>query len=83
VFFLSAAPDPDGLAGLLQHPGPERLKRIGRDLCVNYVNGVAGSKLTPAKVERRLGASTTARNWNSVTRLARLAREMAAKDAPR
>jgi uncharacterized protein (DUF1697 family) len=83
VFFLSAAPNPDGLAELLQHPGPERLTRIGRDLCVDYVNGVAGSKLTPAKIERRLGAPTTARNWNSVTRLALLAQEMAAKDAPR
>jgi uncharacterized protein (DUF1697 family) len=83
VFFLSTTPNADGLAELLRHPGPERLKIVGGDLCVDYVNGIARSKLAPAKVERLLGAPATARNWNSVTKLARLALEVGSEGAPR
>jgi uncharacterized protein (DUF1697 family) len=37
---------------------------------IDYPDGVAGAKLLPAKIERLLGQPGTARNWNTVTRLA-------------
>ena len=77
VFFLAAAPRAEGLALLMRHTGPERLKLVGADLCIDYVNGAASSKLAPAKVERLLGAPTTARNWNSVRKLWLVAQGMA------
>lgn len=68
VFFLAEpARDPDWLAG---HPGPERLSLSGLDLYVDYPANIAVSKLTPAKVEKRLGVTTTFRNWNTVMKLA-------------
>jgi uncharacterized protein (DUF1697 family) len=75
VCFLAAAPSQDGLAKLAQHKGPERLKLVGdRDLCIDYAEGVTGSKLAPGVVERRLEMPLTARNWNTVRKLLAMAR---------
>ena len=76
VCFLAAAPSPGGLAKLGQYRGPERFKLVGRELCVDYPNGVTGSKLTPGVLERRLDTPATFRNWNTVRKLLAMAREL-------
>lgn len=73
VTFLAAAPDPDAVARLAGHdPSPDRYELAGSDLYLHYPNGVQGSRLTAARVERLLGVPGTARNWRTVTSLAAL-----------
>jgi uncharacterized protein (DUF1697 family) len=69
VCFLAAEPSPEGVARLVQHRGPERIALLGRELCIDYREGITGSRLSPAVVERRLGMPATARNWNTVRKL--------------
>ncbi len=58
--------------------GPERAKIVDDVAWVVYADGVAGSRLTPAFWKRHLGALTgTARNWNTVQKIAEVARHMA------
>jgi len=67
VLFL-AAPAPKGLLDGLAIPGPEEVHREGREIYIHYPNGIGRSKLKlPAAV---VG---TARNLNTVARLAELA----------
>jgi uncharacterized protein (DUF1697 family) len=49
----------------------------GRDrhLYIVYPTGMGTSKLTNTVIERVLGTRGTARNWNTVTRLAALVRQ--------
>jgi uncharacterized protein (DUF1697 family) len=58
---------------LLQREGPERIMIRRRELCIDYVDGVARSKLSAASMDKLLAQSGTARNWNTVTRLIELA----------
>lgn len=48
----------------------EELAVVGSVLYVWYRDGVGTSKLTGAVIEKALGVDTTARNWNTVTKLA-------------
>jgi uncharacterized protein (DUF1697 family) len=64
VVFLAGEP-----TGKLTYSGPEAYRVDGRELYVDYVNGVGRSKLTNALIERQLGVAGTARNWNTVTKL--------------
>lgn len=73
VMFLPRPPEADRLAALLRHDGPERICLVGPDLCIDYPGGVSGSRLLPGAIERRLGMTGTARNWNTVRRLNALA----------
>jgi len=73
VCFMAATPPAEALHALEQHRGPERIKRVGRDLCIDYPTGVTGAKLTPGVIERRLATVGTARNWNTVRKLLALA----------
>lgn len=50
--------------------GRERVVLRGDSLYAYYPDGQGRSKLTPAVIERNLGASGTARNWNTITKLA-------------
>ena len=54
--------------------GPELIKVAGREAYITYPAGIGGSKLTAAVIERKLGTRGTARNWNTVLKLAALAR---------
>lgn len=54
---------------LAEYEGPEQTVCLGREVYVDYVNGVAGSKLTSTRLEKLLGQSGTARNWNTVSKL--------------
>lgn len=69
VHFLARQPSPAQFAQLAQDHagrGKERLAPGTRALHIDFVDGVAGSKLTSAFMERRLGCRGTARNRNSI-----------------
>jgi uncharacterized protein (DUF1697 family) len=76
VAFLSAAPDAAAVTRLQdQDFGPDRAWIQG---CHGYMwcpNGMANTKLTYALLEKRLGVVATARNWNTVRKLAELTAE--------
>ncbi|HEV7260747.1 MAG TPA: DUF1697 domain-containing protein [Bosea sp. (in: a-proteobacteria)] len=77
---LASTPEPAALESLTStYAGPETIALRGADLFVYYAEGVGRSKLTNALIERRLGVKGTARNWNTVTKLAALAGEIAAR----
>lgn len=71
VAFLSARPAASVLEAL---DGvsfePDALWVRGREAYLWCPAGAAETKLTNAAVEKRLGVAATARNWNTVTRLA-------------
>ncbi len=50
--------------------GPERVRAASREAYFVYPDGQGQSKLTNAVIDRTLGTSGTARNWNTVLRLA-------------
>jgi uncharacterized protein (DUF1697 family) len=51
----------------------EELNLIDRALYVTFPEGAGKSKLAGAAIEKRLGARGTARNWNTVLKLAEMA----------
>jgi len=53
--------------------GPERFEAQGREVYLVYPEGIARSRLTQALIDRHLGGRGTARNWNTVVKLAALA----------
>jgi uncharacterized protein (DUF1697 family) len=75
VHFLSAPPQDSAETNLTSYKGPERLRLDGQQLYVDYVNGAGTSALTGRFLETALGTSGTARNWNTVLKLAEMARE--------
>lgn len=51
--------------------GRERVQALGPDLFIVYPDGVGRSRLTTALIERKLGGRRgTARNWNTVLKIA-------------
>jgi uncharacterized protein (DUF1697 family) len=74
VMPLKSPPDAIGLKALRAWiPGRETIAAAGRELYITYQDGIGASKLTGAVIERQLKARGTARNWNTVTKLAALA----------
>lgn len=47
----------------------ERVVRTGDAIWIHYAGGIGRSKLTPAVLDRHVGASVTARNWRTVLKL--------------
>lgn len=71
--------DEAGIARLdLANPGREMLATAAGVLYVHYVDGIGRSKLTPKAVDRAVGVPTTARNWNTITKLRAACAELAA-----
>ena len=71
VMALKSPPGDAGLAALKAWiPGREVVVAIGLQLYITYPDGAGESKLTNAAIERRIGVRGTARNWNTVTKLA-------------
>jgi uncharacterized protein (DUF1697 family) len=74
VMVLKAAPTAAAVAELQAAiKGPERVEARGRQAYIVFPEGIGRSKLTPAILERRLGAGSTGRNWNTVMKLAAMA----------
>jgi uncharacterized protein (DUF1697 family) len=75
VYFLDGIPLQTGVSAF---QGPERLHLDGDHLYVEYVEGVAKSKLTPAVLDKMLKVPATARNWNTTNNLLKMVREIQA-----
>jgi uncharacterized protein (DUF1697 family) len=74
VTFLKRAPGARELAALRAAiTGREVVRLHGPHAFVVYPDGIGRSKLTHALVEKTLGTRATARNWNTVSKLAALA----------
>ena len=68
---LKAAPPAASVTALQKAiKGRETVKAKGRQAYFVYPDGVGNSKLTINVIEKHLGASGTARNWNTVLKLA-------------
>jgi len=52
--------------------GREQAKVVGQQLYLVYPDGIGESKLTAALIEKKLGVSGTARNWNTAQKIAAL-----------
>jgi uncharacterized protein (DUF1697 family) len=72
VTFLPAAPDPARVDALPPPDGGEYLVR-GRELYLWLPEGLRDSPMGSWKWDRLLGVAGTARNWNTVQKLAELA----------
>ncbi|MGA7361869.1 MAG: DUF1697 domain-containing protein [Candidatus Dormiibacterota bacterium] len=75
VVFLKSLPLADSVLSLDSRSGPERVSAWGRQLFATYPDGIGRSQLTMSVIERQLGIRGTARNWNTVLKLAVLAQE--------
>ena len=70
VVFLSEKPSAAAMQSLRDaYSGPEKMQLHGAELYIEYGSGMGQSKLTNVLIERKLGVTGTARNWNTVTRL--------------
>ena len=73
VMFLKRAPGPKEVEALQAAiTGPEIVGIHGREAYMVYPAGIGRSRLTNTFVEKKLGTRGTARNWNTVLKLATL-----------
>jgi uncharacterized protein (DUF1697 family) len=76
VIFLKSAPEAKNETALQAAiKGPEIVRCDDRQLYAVYPEGIGRSKLTNALIEKKLARSGTGRNWNTVLKLASLARD--------
>jgi uncharacterized protein (DUF1697 family) len=76
VLFLKKVPEASSVQALQSAiRGPEILRAVGRQLYIVYPAGIGTSKLTNTVIDKKLGARGTARNWNTVLKLAALTQE--------
>ena len=75
VMALKDEPSAGNVAGLKEfYTGPEPFEAVGRQLYIDYLEGSGNSKLTNVLIERKLETRGTARNWNTVLKIADMAR---------
>ena len=73
VMRLKNAPDAKALAALKAAiSGAEYFQITGNNLYLVYPDGIGRSKLTNVLIEKKLGTRGTARNWNTVQKIAAL-----------
>ncbi|HLN60655.1 MAG TPA: DUF1697 domain-containing protein [Symbiobacteriaceae bacterium] len=74
VSLLAAAPSPEGVdrLGAVSHE-PDEFRLLGRELYLLCRQPIHKSKLTNQFFEKKLGVPVTARNWQTMTKLAALA----------
>ena len=71
VMFFKSKPAPQNIHSLQQSlKGRERLSPSGRELYITYPDGIGTSKLTNTLIEKHLALRGTARNWNTLLKLA-------------
>lgn len=74
VTFLDGPVEPDRLTGVdPQRYAPDRFAVAGREIYLWCPAGLSDSELPKVFSDRRLGVTTTTRNWNTVTRLLAMA----------
>ena len=77
VMALKDGPSEDSIVALCAAiDGNEVVRAIANNAYITYPDGIGRSKLTLARIERGLGVRGTARNWNTVRKLAELTREV-------
>jgi uncharacterized protein (DUF1697 family) len=77
VVFLKRAPDAENLSALQSSiKGREAVRAGERHIYVTYPDGQGRSKLTNAVIERTFGCAGTARNWNTVVKVAQALGEL-------
>jgi len=80
VTFLAGDPGPEAQSTLLALKAhPEELHLQGREFYIYFPEGAGRSKLPWSSVEKLLGTTGTARNWNSVTKMLAIAEELEAE----
>jgi uncharacterized protein (DUF1697 family) len=63
-------PKPDAAQALQERAmNGERVLLAGNALWIYFADGVAKSKLSPALLDRLIGSTATARNWNTVLKI--------------
>ncbi len=73
VVFLKGAPDRKKVITLEKAiVGREHIHAKGRQLYIVYPDGIGRSRLTNSLIERKLETDGTARNWNTVLKVAAL-----------
>jgi uncharacterized protein (DUF1697 family) len=73
VHFLKAPASAAAVASLTAAiRGREIVGGSGGEVFIHFPDGAGASRLTGAVIERHLGARGTARNWNTVTKLAEM-----------
>jgi uncharacterized protein (DUF1697 family) len=73
VIFLKEAPSKTAGEALRNAiTGPELIRFDGRQAYATYPDGIGRSRLTSALIEAKLGTRGTARNWNTVLKIAAL-----------
>lgn len=71
VMFFKDPPPADRFSDLrAAHDGPEELVLQGRELYIHYPEGSGRSRLTGSSIEKALDRPGTARNWNTVLKIA-------------
>lgn len=71
VMFFKESPGAASYGDLqAAHEGTEEMTITGRELYIHYPDGSGRSRLSGTAVERALGARGTARNWNTVLKIA-------------
>lgn len=71
MLLLSKAPPDDGAEEAIEARAAagEKVRRVGDALWFHYPEGAGTSKLTPSLIDRAIGSSGTARNFNTVRKL--------------
>lgn len=73
LYFLQSEAAPEAIEAVEAYDkGRERPLVVGQTLYAYYSDDVVKSKLTGAWIEKTLGVRATARNWNTVRRIAAL-----------
>jgi uncharacterized protein (DUF1697 family) len=81
VMLLASKPDKQAAKRLAAaYQGIEEIRIAAEVAYITYPNGIGTSKLTNVFLEKQLGVAGTARNWNTVTRLLKIADGLIAPD---
>ena len=79
VDFLAREPSPEAKEKLLSvNIEPEELRIHGRELYIYFPNGMARPKLPSGLIDRTVKMPCTGRNWNTVTKLLKMAEALEA-----
>jgi uncharacterized protein (DUF1697 family) len=76
VMFLKSAANPKNVSAVQEAiAGRETIRADGKQLYIVYPDGIGRSRVSNVFLEGKLGIRGTARNWNTVLKLAALADE--------
>ncbi len=73
VYFLLEKPTAAAVTAFEADDWGDDVTVVGRDLHIRYADGVAGSRLTPARIKKALGHHGTGRNVQTIAKLVELA----------